>query len=106
MLAFLANGNLKHSTLKVYLSAARNLQISAGLPDPFKGVAFPQLQQTGEAEKGGAMKQRLPITPVLLKKLWEVWSSKKEEQDSVLRTPRCCERHVVFASSHSCGQGR
>ena len=62
----------------MYLSAARNLQISAGMPDPFEGVAFPQLQQVMrgikrvEAEKGGAVKQRIPITPVLLKKLWEV----------------------------------
>ena len=101
-ISFLANDNLKHSTLKVYLSAARNLQISARLPDPFEGVAFPQLQHVmrgikrAEAEKGGAVKQRFPITPVLLKNLWEVWSSKKEEHDTKMLWAACCLCFFAF----------
>ena len=34
--AFLAHENLKHQTIKTYLSAVRNLQIIAGLGDPFQ----------------------------------------------------------------------
>ena len=100
--SFLANDNLKHSTLKVYLSAARNLQISAGMPDPFGGVAFHQLQQVmrgikrAEAEKGVGAKQRLPITPVLLKKLWEVWSCKREEHDTKMLWAACCLCFFAF----------
>ena len=36
--SFLANQHLKHATIKVYLSAVRQLQITAGHPDPFAGV--------------------------------------------------------------------
>ena len=84
--SFLAShDNLKHNSLKVYLSAVRHLQISNGLPDPFAGVAFPQLDQVmkgikrHEAEKGVGKKQRLPIPPVILNKLWGVWSKQGDD---------------------------
>ena len=45
-MSFLAyKDKLKRNTLKVYLSAVCHLQITGGLPDPFAGVAFPQLDQ-------------------------------------------------------------
>lgn len=85
--SFLANDNLKHSTIKVYLSGVRQLQIAAGGTDPFAGVAFPQLHQVmrgikrNEAEKGVEKRQCLPITPMLLKKLWQAWSPNGQEHD-------------------------
>ena len=33
--SYLAESGLKHSTIKVYLSALRHMQIASGLPDPF-----------------------------------------------------------------------
>ena len=57
--SYLADQKLKHGTIKVYLSAIRNLQIASGRTDPFAGVAWPRLDQVMrgikrvEAEKGG-----------------------------------------------------
>ena len=76
--SFLADQGLKHSTIKVYLSAAHYMQISAGLPDPFAGVAWTRLDyvtrgvKKNEAEKGILQRPRLPITPSILHKLREV----------------------------------
>ena len=36
----LAEQKLKHGTIKVYLSAVRNMQITSGLSDPFAEVAI------------------------------------------------------------------
>ena len=41
--SYLAEQKLKHSSIKVYLSAVRNLQIASGHSDPFAGAAMPQL---------------------------------------------------------------
>ena len=94
--SFLANQILKHSTIKVYLSAARHLQIANGMRDPFAGVPSPQLDQVmrgikrNEAEKGSTTKQRLPISPVVLRKLWEVWSERGGEHDTKMIWAACC----------------
>ena len=100
--SYLANHNLKNSTLKVYLSATRQLQLAVGLSDPFAGTAFPQLHQVlrgikrAEAEKGVGKKQRLPITPVLLKKLWEVWSQHGQEFNTKMLWAACCLCFFAF----------
>ena len=100
--SFLANDNLKHSTIKVYLSAVRQLQVAAGGSDPFAGVGFPQLHQVlrgirrNEAEKGVEKRQRLPITPMLLKKLWQAWSPKGQEHDQKMLWAACCLCFFAF----------
>ena len=64
----LANENLKHGTIKVYLSAVRHLQIKYGMNDPFAHAAWPQLDLMMrriikvEAEKGGGKRERLYLT--------------------------------------------
>ena len=70
--SYLADQHLKHATIKVYLSAIRQLQIATGLPDPFAGTAWPRLDQMMkgikrvEAEKGTVKRERLPISPLIL----------------------------------------
>ena len=94
--SFLADQGLKHSTIKVYLSAARYMQISAGLPDLFAGVAWPRLDyvtrgvKKNEAEKGISQRPRLPITPSILHKLREVWAPAAKERNTKMIWAACC----------------
>ena len=78
--SYLAHDGLKHATIKVYLSAVRQLQISQGQRDPFGGEVWPQLDQVMRgikrvgAEKGITKRERLPISPGILSQLKQVWS--------------------------------
>ena len=65
--AFLAHENLKHQTIKTYLSAVRNLQITAGHGDPFQ-QSLPLLEyvlrgiKSDQAKKSPSPRRtRLPI---------------------------------------------
>ena len=100
--ALLAQQGLKHGTIKVYLSAARYLQISTGRPDPFAGVAWPQLDyvmkgiKKVESEKGVTKKERLPITPAILEKLRQGWSAKRDAYDTKIIWAACCLCFCAF----------
>ena len=90
--SYLANQHLKRTTIKVYLSVTRHLQI----------VAWPRLDQginRVEAEKGTDKRERLPISPVILSKLKEAWSPMKDKYDTKMP-------HAACAFLHSYGQGR
>ena len=73
--AFLADQGLAPSTVKVYLSALRNLQITLGLPDPRDHSSLPRLKRVlvgiSRARLRTAQKPRirLPITAQLLTKI-------------------------------------
>ena len=77
---FLAESGLKSRTIKVYLSAIRFLHIAEGAGDPF----LPGLQRLHytlqgvkqvETEKGTEKRERLPISPDILRKIKGVWES-------------------------------
>ena len=95
---FLADQKLKHGTIKVYLSAIRNLQIASGLSDPFAGAAMPQHNQVMkgihvkwvEAERGIEKRKRLPITPATLLNLKKVWSGRMSDFDTKMIWAACC----------------
>ena len=82
---------LKHQTIKAYLSAIRHLQITEGLSDPFK-AEMPRLDyvmrgiKRVQGEKGlYSQNPRLPITPDILRKLKAVWSpSASQYQETML----------------------
>ena len=86
--AYLAYQGLKHGTIKVYLSAVRNIQISYGFDDPSGEVPFPQLDlvmrdiKRAEAEKGVSKRELLPISPLILSWLNEVWSLSGHTHDT------------------------
>lgn len=100
--SFLADQNLRHTTIKVYLSAVRQLQIAAGHPDPFAGVAWPRLDQVMrgikrvEAESGKQKKQRLPISPVILRRLKEVWLPEMSKFNVKMVWAACCLCFFAF----------
>lgn len=74
--AFLFSASLSYQTIRSYLSAVRHMQITVGLPDPAL-ASFPRLDY---ALKGARREHppsrrasRLPITPELLRKIYQVW---------------------------------
>ena len=85
--SFLGGEGIRHSTIKVYLSAIRFLQIASGLGDPFAKSSWPRLEyvlkgiKRNQAETGVKSKPRLPITPTILKLVWEPTAA---QGDSVL----------------------
>ena len=102
MFLILANQNLKHGTIKVYLSAVRQLQIKYGMSDAFAGTAWPQLDlvmrgiKRVETERGMSKRERLPISPCLLRKLKEVWSPQSLEHDIKMIWAACCLCFFAF----------
>ena len=88
-MAHLADKHLKHHTVKTYLSGLRFLQIKEGLSDPFQG-SMPRLTyilrgiRANEVKHGSGIRERLPITPGILRKLRAVWSPTGSEHDTKL----------------------
>ena len=99
--ARLADDHLKHRTIKTYLSGLRFLQIEAGLPDPFQG-SMPRLSyilrgvRSNEAKLGAGTRERLPITPGILRKLHALWSPSGTEHDTKLVWAACCLCFFAF----------
>lgn len=86
--AFLADQNLSIRTIKVYLSGLRHLQIAAGLPDPFRPVPWPRLEYVLKGIKRAqamhsptAARERLPITPSILRRVKGHWSGQPVSPD-------------------------
>ena len=88
--AFLADQGLAPQTIKSYLSAVRNMQISLGLPDPRDQSSMPRLKrvQAGIARlrmlKGTAPRVRLPITPHVLSRIHDFLSSSPDQDKTVI----------------------
>ena len=87
--ASMAKTGLKHRTVKVYLSAVRFLHIAEGAEDPFLPVLH-QLQyilqgmKKVEAEKGMDRRERLPMTPHILRCIKAMWEPSASDPDVVM----------------------
>ena len=77
-------------------------QIKKGFADPFLGAQLPRLEyvlrgiKKNEAKRGSGSRERLPITPVILKRLKEVWSPSGAERDTKLIWAACCLCFFAF----------
>lgn len=97
----LASDGLKHKSIKAYLSAVRYLQIAEKGNDPFQPSLL-RLQyvlrgiKRCEAEKGSKAKERLPITPGILKKLKESWSQSASDPDTQMLWAACTLAFFAF----------
>ena len=85
---YLGDQGLAYSSLKGYLSAIRNLQISYNYPDP-NISRMPKLEQVLRGIKkqnsaARAKRERLPITPDILVKLRSVWERNNTKQDNIM----------------------
>ena len=100
--SYLADEKLKHQTIKSYLSAVHHLQISDGHPDPFNGTPMTRLHyvlrgiKKEEAERGAGQRERLPITPSILRQIQEVWKSSGDTWDIKFLWAACCLASFSF----------
>ncbi len=84
--AFLAEENVAHRSIKSYLSAVRHLQISQGFQPPLIG-GMTHLEQvlkgieSTQAKRGPKPRPRLPIMPDVLRKLRASWEPSVEPFD-------------------------
>ena len=86
--AHLVQGGTAHSSIKCYLAAVRQYHIAGGWNDP--GISqMPRLVQvlrgvkTVQARRGNHQgRNRLPITPELLRKMREVWNRTDDPRKS------------------------
>ena len=93
--SYLANQNLKHRTIKTYLSAVRYLHITEGANDPFNPVLH-QLHyilqgiKRCESEQGGGNRERLPITSDILHQIKGIWDAGSPGPDKIMLWAACC----------------
>ena len=88
--AALARQGLAPASIKTYLAAVRHAQIMEGHPEPRQSTSFPRLQllQSGvrreRSLRGPPSKERLPITPSILRRLRSVWVSTPPHHDTTM----------------------
>ena len=95
--AFLAKDNVKYKSIKMYLSAIRNLQIVSRHRNLFSSP-LPLLEQVlngikkNQAKGGATMRhrERLPITPDILYQMLTVWKSDSQNPDVIMMWAACC----------------
>ena len=88
---FLAEQGLKAQSVKTYLAAVRNLQLTLGLPDPRDSSSLPRLRLllTGirrvQAESGSSQaRRRLPVTPAILRRVKGLWNERPTRGEYVM----------------------
>ena len=100
--AYLSNQELKHQTVKCYLSAVRHLQIECGGKDPrVKSMPLLALALRGTKREQAGMEKRtqLPIIPLILEKLRRVWNRDPSNPDHVMLSAACCVGFFGFLRS-------
>ena len=99
--AHLAQEGLSHQTIKVYLSAVRNLHVTAGLHGEFARALTPRLELTLKGIKKESIKNnppqiRLPITIDVMCSILNVLSRAPERHDNILMWAACCTAFFGF----------
>ena len=100
--AFAVNHGLKYQTVKTYLSAVRHLQIASGGGDP-RVDSMPLLElalRGSRKEQAGVPKRtRLPITPLVLESMRQVWNRDASNPDVPMFWAACCVGFFGFLRS-------
>ena len=99
--SFLASENLKHRSIKTYLAGVRHLHIAEGKGDPFDRPRH-RLEYTlkgikrCEAEAGLSRRERLPISPTILRTIKTMWEPEASNPDKAMLWAACCLGYFCF----------
>ncbi len=97
--AYLAEGNLTSTTIRLYLAALHYLQIAKGIPDPnLMSNTYLQLVLRG-IQCSSTGQPRLRITPLILQQLHSLWSTQPIAYDKVILWAACCLGFFGFMRS-------
>lgn len=102
----LANKGLALSSIKVYLSAIRNLHVEAGLHSEWENQLTPRLQLVLRGIKRAKASDpptpaRLPITIDIMRQIKAVLMKAPEKYDNILLWAACC---LAFFGFLRCGE--
>ena len=97
----LANEGLAHSTIKVYLSALRNLHTATGHHQTFASQLIPRLEQVLQGIKRtqaskSTPRVRLPITLQLMHKIRTALLQEPHDYRNILLWAACCIAFLGF----------
>ena len=101
-MVLLGQQNLKHRTIKCYLSGIHFSQIQLGLGDPFKDKSMPLLDyllqgiKHVQARAGEPPKPRLPITPDILVHQKNLWLRPPVNPDYIMLWAAACTGFFGF----------
>ena len=93
--AKMASEGLKHRTIESNMAGIRHLHVEEGLGDPFLPT-LPRLHymlrgvKRSQGEEGATGRERLPITPPLLRRIKAVWDSQDNDPDIPMLLAACC----------------
>lgn len=104
--AHLAEEGLSHQTIKVYLSAVRNLHVTTGFHNEFNKALSPRLELILKGIKKESIKNnppltRLPITINIMCSIKNVLSKAPEKYNNILMWAACC---AAFFGFLRCGE--
>jgi len=91
----MASEGLKHQTIKSYMAGIRHLHLEQGIGNPFQPT-LPRLHyvlhgvKRSQEEEGATGKERLPITPLMLRQIQAVWDSQADDPDIAMLWAACC----------------
>ena len=91
--SYLARTGILYSSIRIYISGLRFLQLQNGFPDPSLS-SFAQLECVLRGIRKSTANQpryqRLPITPAILQHLFNTWSQPPVTYDAVMLWAACC----------------
>ena len=94
-IAYLAKDGLAYTSIKVYLSAIRNMHITSGHHHIYSQQLTPYLEQVLQGIKKDQLKsspqhQRLPITAEIMLRIHSVLAQNKQDYNSIMMWAVCC----------------
>ena len=99
----LAQQGLSYASIKVYMSAVRNLHVSEGLHEEFAKHLTPRLELVlkGIKKESAPRRLRLPITLDVMEKIKRVLLQRPKDPENVMMWAACC---TAFFGFLRCGE--
>ena len=89
-----------YATIRTYLSGVRHLHVAAGVGDPLSGRLKLELLLRGvRRSKPTNPNARLPITPLILRKVYTILARDPNDEDNIMFWAACCLGFSAFLRS-------